>query len=190
MKPCRAAETSATASGKRTRMASRRAIACSSGPPVASTCFSAAAVSSTAVFSVSVANCSRWASATASLCFSAKSRSPRSRSSGSPPNEKPKPPSSFMSRQGTERGSLDDHHRARRALRDAVRGRAEQVVAQEVAAASEHDEIVGPLRGDARDQLGGMTCADDDLERDTGPLRLVSRILREPLEEGILLALD
>jgi hypothetical protein len=33
MKPWRAAETSATASGKRTRIASRIAIACSSGPP-------------------------------------------------------------------------------------------------------------------------------------------------------------
>ena len=33
MKPWRAALTSATASGKSTRIASRRAIACSSGPP-------------------------------------------------------------------------------------------------------------------------------------------------------------
>src|SRR2546423_466131 len=56
MKPCRAADTSATASGKRTRMASRSATACSSGPPVALTCCSAAAVSSTAVLSVSVAD--------------------------------------------------------------------------------------------------------------------------------------
>jgi hypothetical protein len=35
MNPWRAALTSATASGKRTRIASRRAIACSSAPPVA-----------------------------------------------------------------------------------------------------------------------------------------------------------
>ena len=46
---------------------------------------SAAAVSSTAVFSVSVANCSRWASCTLSACFSANSRSAPRRSSGSPP---------------------------------------------------------------------------------------------------------
>ena len=35
MKPCRAAETSATASGNNTRMASRRAPACSSALPLA-----------------------------------------------------------------------------------------------------------------------------------------------------------
>ena len=51
--------TSATASGKSTRIASRSAIACSSIAPLGCTCFSAAAVNSTAVFSVSVANCSR-----------------------------------------------------------------------------------------------------------------------------------
>ena len=50
MKPWRAALTSATASGKSTRIASRSAIACSSTPPVGWTCASAAAVSSTAVF--------------------------------------------------------------------------------------------------------------------------------------------
>ena len=50
MKPWRAALTSATASGKSTRMASRIAIACSSGVPATWTCESAAEVSSTAVF--------------------------------------------------------------------------------------------------------------------------------------------
>ena len=45
-------------------MASRSAIACSSGPPWTLICCSAAAVSDTAVFSVSVANCSRCASCT------------------------------------------------------------------------------------------------------------------------------
>src|SRR5919108_4307916 len=89
MKPCRAAETSATASGKSTRIASRKASACASVGPSTCICFSAAAVSSTAVFSVSVANCSRCDSCTASACFSANSRSPRIRSSGSPPKEKP-----------------------------------------------------------------------------------------------------
>src|SRR5205085_899566 len=64
MKPWRAALTSATASGKSTRIASRRAIACLSEPPSTRTCPSAAAVSSTAVFSVRVANCSRCASCT------------------------------------------------------------------------------------------------------------------------------
>src|SRR5581483_3297861 len=93
MKPWRAALTSATASGKRIRIASRSARACSSGPPVASTRPRAAAVSSTAVFSVRVANCSRWASATVSACCSANSRRPRMSSSGSPPNGKLKPPS-------------------------------------------------------------------------------------------------
>ena len=48
MNPWRAALTSATASGKRTRIASRSAVACSSEPPVGCICFSAAAVSSTA----------------------------------------------------------------------------------------------------------------------------------------------
>ena len=52
MKPWRAALTSATASGKSTRMASRSAIVCSSEPPGASICWSAAAVSETAVFKV------------------------------------------------------------------------------------------------------------------------------------------
>src|SRR5437588_1327225 len=93
MKPWRAALTSATASGKSTRIASRRAIACSSEPPSTRTCPSAAAVSSTAVFSVSVANCSRCASCTDSACCSANSRSPRISSSGSPPNGNPNPPS-------------------------------------------------------------------------------------------------
>ena len=64
MKPWRAALTSATASGKSTRIASRRAIACASGAPSTAIRFSAAAVRSTAVFSVSVANCSRCASCT------------------------------------------------------------------------------------------------------------------------------
>src|SRR5581483_6413532 len=47
---------------------------------------------STAVFRVSVANCSRCASCTDSACCSANSRSPRISSSGSPP-KKGKPPS-------------------------------------------------------------------------------------------------
>src|SRR5579862_1206795 len=89
MKPWRAALTSATASGKSTRIASRSAIVCSSTPPCVWICASAAAVSSTAVLSVSVANCSRCASCTVSACCSANSRSPRRRSSGSPPNGKP-----------------------------------------------------------------------------------------------------
>ena len=93
MNPWRAALTSATASGNRTRMASRRAIACSSGPPLASTRLSAAAVNSTAVLRVNVANCSRCASATDSACCSANSRRPRINSSGSPPKGKLKPPS-------------------------------------------------------------------------------------------------
>src|SRR5687767_12868462 len=93
MKPCRAAETSATASGKRTRIASRSATACSSIPPEGCTCLSAAAVSSTAVFRVSVANCSRCASCTDSACFAANSWIPRRRSSGSPPKGNPKLPS-------------------------------------------------------------------------------------------------
>src|SRR5437016_2448640 len=93
MKPWRAALTSATASGKSTRIASRSAIACSSGPPWADTCWSAAAVSSTAVFSVRVANCSRCASCTVSACCSANWRSWFISSSGSPPNGNPNPPS-------------------------------------------------------------------------------------------------
>ena len=65
--------------------------------PLGCTCFSAAAVNSTAVFSVSVANCSRCASCTDSACCSANSRRPRRRSSGSPPNGKPpKPPPSML----------------------------------------------------------------------------------------------
>src|SRR5689334_12800650 len=93
MNPWRAALTSATASGNSTRIASRSASACSSAPPFASTRDNAAAVSSTAVLSVSVANCSRCASATDSACCSANSRRPRIRSSGSPPNGNEKPPS-------------------------------------------------------------------------------------------------
>src|SRR3954452_20209578 len=97
MKPCRAALTSATASGKSTRMASRMAPACCSPVPWSWSCESAAAVNSTAVFRVSVANCSRCASCTDSACCSAKSRSPRRRSSGSPPNGKPPNPPSMGS---------------------------------------------------------------------------------------------
>ena len=50
MNPWRAALTSATASGKSTRIASRSAIACSSAAPWGFSCESAAPVSSTAVF--------------------------------------------------------------------------------------------------------------------------------------------
>src|SRR4051812_10959449 len=74
-------------------MASRSAIACSSGLPGGDTWASAAAVSSTAVFSVSVANCSRCASCTDSAWRAANSCRLRMRSSGSPPNGKPKLPS-------------------------------------------------------------------------------------------------
>src|SRR5215204_818290 len=91
MNPWRAALTSATASGNRTCIALRSASACSPGSPETSMRFIAAAVSSTAVFSVSVANCSRCASATFSACCSANSRSPRISSSGSPPKGNPKP---------------------------------------------------------------------------------------------------
>src|SRR5579872_1427642 len=97
MNPWRAALTSATASGNSNRIASRSAIACSSTPPCGCSCASAAAVSSTAVLSVSVANCSRCASCTDSACCSANSRSPRIKSSGSPPNGNPKPPPSMPS---------------------------------------------------------------------------------------------
>src|SRR5262252_2295785 len=97
MNPWRAALTSATASGKRTRIASLSAIACSSTPPCGCICCSAAAVSSTAVLSVSVANCSRCASWTLSACCSANSRRPRMISSGSPPKGNPKPPPSMRS---------------------------------------------------------------------------------------------
>ena len=63
MNPWRAALTSATASGKSTRIASRSAIGLLVAPPPCGwICCSAAAVSSTAVLSVSVANCSRCAS--------------------------------------------------------------------------------------------------------------------------------
>src|SRR3954452_2481126 len=92
MKPWRAALTSAPASGNNSRIASRSAIACSSMLPFVSICESAAAVSSTAVLSVSVANCSRCASCTDSACCSSNSRRPRIKSSGSPPNGNPKPP--------------------------------------------------------------------------------------------------
>src|ERR671926_1748163 len=125
MKPWRAALTSATASGKSTRIASRSAIACSSGPPLTSIRRSAAAVSSTAVFSVSVANCSRCASCTDSACCSANSRSPRISSSGSPPSGNPNPPSTpdtlaARSRRGPEtphsllqpRAAVEREHRA------------------------------------------------------------------------------
>ena len=61
--------------------------------PDGDTWASAAWVSSTAVESVSVANCSRCASLTPSACCSAKSRRPRRISSGSPPNGKKPPPS-------------------------------------------------------------------------------------------------
>src|SRR5205807_5291282 len=73
MKPWRAALTSATASGKRTRIASRRATACASVVPEVSTRCRAAAVSSTAVLRVRVANRSRCASATDSACWAANS---------------------------------------------------------------------------------------------------------------------
>ena len=60
MNPWRAALTSATV-WEETRTASRSAIACSSEPPCVCIWPSAAAVSRTAVLSVSVANCSRCA---------------------------------------------------------------------------------------------------------------------------------
>src|ERR1700693_745103 len=166
MKPWRAALTSATASGKSTRIASRKAIACSSAPPGTCIRLSAAAVRSTAVFSVRVANCSRCASATDSACCSANSRRLRIRSSGLPPNGKLKPPSSSM-----KKSLADDHHGAACVPGDAVGKRPEQVVAQEMALVAEHDQVCIDLAGVADDQLCGVTRAKLDLGRDTGSPR-------------------
>ena len=76
MKPWRAAETSATASGKSTRIPSRKRDRLLVGRALDVICLSAAPVSSTAVFSVNVANCSRCDSCIASVWRSANSRRP------------------------------------------------------------------------------------------------------------------
>src|SRR5581483_3627862 len=171
MKPWRAALTSATASGNSTRMASRRASACSSGPPAASMRASAAAVSSTAVFSVSVANCSRCEAATDSACCSANSRSPRIRSSGSPPNGKLKP-SSIDSRL-RERPLVAGRHLALeladdgRALLHRLGERRARPLAERL--------LEPPDRGAERVEVAGRGDPRRPLDR---PLELECRLLR------------
>src|SRR5947209_2854385 len=154
MKPWRAALTSATASGKSTRIASRRAIACSSTLPCVSICESAAEVSSTAVLSVSVANCSRCASCTCSACCSANSRRLRMRSSGSPPKGKPPSMGSTLGeRCGVPRDDLPGQllHRRKRLLQRVRKGRAGLVAERLLEATGRSPECIEVLhRGDAR----------------------------------------
>src|ERR1017187_4814081 len=83
----------------------------------------------------------------------------------------------------------DDHHRAGSLLCDPVGGRAEEVVAQEVAAVPEDDEVVTAFGGHAGDQLGRMPGADVDVELDPGVPHVPLRPRGERREEDILLAL-
>jgi len=75
-------------------------------------------------------------------------------------------------------------------LGDAVGGRAEQVVAQEMAAMAEHDEVVTAGGRKLRDHFGGVagTQLDVEIEPRKGGLRPC--LVRERREEEVLLPLD
>ena len=53
-------------------------------------------------------------------------------------------------------------------LGDAVSRGAEQMVAQEMSAVAEHDQVSAELAGDLHDQLGRVAGAQLDLELDAG----------------------
>ncbi len=75
-------------------------------------------------------------------------------------------------------------------LGHAVGRRAEQVVAQEVAAVAEDHEVEAPSGCEVRDDLGGMPGAQLDGELDPGLLGLLTCPKREGVEEEVLLPLD
>src|SRR5262245_56848363 len=97
--------------------------------------------------------------------------------------------SSAATRRPRER-LADDHHRARRILRDAIGRRAEQVVAEEVSAVPEHYEVVPTRRGKLRDHFRGMAGAQLDLELYPCSRPSFACLLRKPAEEEVLLAFD
>jgi hypothetical protein len=85
--------------------------------------------------------------------------------------------------------AIDDHHRAVGVLGDPVGGRAEQVVAQEVALVAEHDQVVLLFLSDADDQLGRVPgAAELDLQLDAGSGGLLACRVEQAPEEGVLLA--
>jgi hypothetical protein len=81
----------------------------------------------------------------------------------------------------------DDHDRALRVHGDPVGGRAEQVVAEEVNAVSEHDQVEASGRRELGDDLGGVPGAELDLESDAGFRGSPSGLRRKASEERILL---
>ena len=63
---------------------------------------------------------------------------------------------------GPRSASADDHHRTGGVLRNPVCGRAEQVVAQEMATVAEDHEIEAAAGGEVRDDLGRVSRAHLD----------------------------
>src|SRR5438093_13457644 len=86
--------------------------------------------------------------------------------------------------------SAHDHDGAMRMLGDAIGGRAEQPVTDEVSAVAEHDEVVAALFGDTGDQLCGVPRSNVDVDLDSCVLAFESRLRGERTEEGVLLTLD
>src|SRR5947199_9539106 len=86
--------------------------------------------------------------------------------------------------------SADDHHRARGMLRDAVGGRPEEMVAQEVTAVAEHDEVEATRGREVGDDLGGVPRAQLDRKLDVGLGGLLARSHSQPEEEEVLFPLD
>jgi hypothetical protein len=73
---------------------------------------------------------------------------------------------------------------------DAVRGRAEQVVAEEVAAVADHDQVVSVGYRVVGDHLGGVPGHQIGLELDAPVVRLRGGVVEDALEELVLLSLD
>ncbi len=74
--------------------------------------------------------------------------------------------------------SADDHHRAMGVVGDAVGGRAEQVVAEEVAAVADDDQVVAVRARVVGDDLGGVAGDEVGLDLDATLAAACSRAAR------------
>jgi hypothetical protein len=73
---------------------------------------------------------------------------------------------------------------------DPIRGRAKQVVAEEMATMPDHDQVVCVGLGVVRDHLGGVTGDEVGLDCDSSLLRLAGGLVEDAFEELVLFVLD
>ena len=86
--------------------------------------------------------------------------------------------------------SAHDHDGTGSVLGYPLGGRAEQVVAEEVATVAEHHEVVVAGRSEIRDHRRRVTGSQGDVQLDTGVRRPVSCPCGEVAEEEVFLTLD